>query len=421
MMKSKAVIPVITMLLLAGCAQTAAGPLKASGTVEATEISLAPEVSGRVVEVTVNEGDAVTAGQVLVKLDDALLRAQIRQAEAAVASAQANYDLLAAGPTAEQLRQAESAVIVARAAYSRTIESVRKTDIDAAKSALNAAYASYNKIKAGPEKEDIAGAEAALLTAEAALRQAQSAYDRALSRNPAGISGEPAALALEKATNDFNAARAVYDALAKPPDNARLSAAYQQITAAKAQLDRLLTPAQAFDLEQAQAQIDAAQAQLDALKKGARAEQLAAAQAQVESAKAALGVLTTQAQKYALVAPANAVLLSRAIEPGETALPGAPVLVLATLDDLTVTVFVPEDRYGQIALGAAARVTADSFPGQTFDATVEHIADRAEFTPRNVQTADGRRTTVFAIRLQLSDTHGKLKAGMPVDVVFGGQ
>jgi HlyD family secretion protein len=49
---------------------------------------------------------------------------------------------------------------------------------------------------------------------------------------------------------------------------------------------------------------------------------------------------------------------------------------------------------------------------------VTHIADKAEFTPRNVQTADGRRTTVFAIRLALDESSGKLKPGMPADVVF---
>ena len=63
-------------------------------------------------------------------------------------------------------------------------------------------------------------------------------------------------------------------------------------------------------------------------------------------------------------------------------------------------------------------MTVDSFPGQTFAATVTNIADQAEFTPRNVQTVEGRSATVYAVKLKVSDPEGKLKLGMPADVVF---
>jgi len=79
---------------------------------------------------------------------------------------------------------------------------------------------------------------------------------------------------------------------------------------------------------------------------------------------------------------------------------------------------VPENRYGEIALGASVQVSVDSFPGETFAATVTRIADKAEFTPRNVQTAEGRATTVFAVKLSLDNVGGKLKSGMPADVIF---
>ena len=69
-------------------------------------------------------------------------------------------------------------------------------------------------------------------------------------------------------------------------------------------------------------------------------------------------------------------------------------------------------------MGQKALVSVDSFPGETFQASVIHIADKAEFTPRNVQTADGRKSTVFAIKLKVEDSAGKLKYGMPADVTF---
>ena len=112
-------------------------------------------------------------------------------------------------------------------------------------------------------------------------------------------------------------------------------------------------------------------------------------------------------------------VLSRAVEPGEVALPGGALLVLGDLGHLSVTVYLAEERYGAVKLADAARISVDSFPGQIFRGAVQHVADQAEFTPRNVQTPAGRRTTVFAVKLAVDNPDGKLKPGMPADVVFG--
>lgn len=413
------VLGLAAALMLAACSQPQTGALKASGTVEAVEVAVAPEMGGRVALVAVREGDPVKTGQVLLQFDDALPRAQLRQAEAGLAAAQAARDLLAAGATAEQTRQAEAAVVSARAAFSRTVESARPADITAAKAAVAAAVENYNKLKRGPTREDIAAAEAAVRSADAARKSAQMAYDAAFRLNPAGIGASPAAVALEQATNAYDAAKSQYDKAAKGADAAQLAAANQQVQNANAALDKAQQPARAFDVEQAQAGLDQARARLDELKAGARKEQLAAADAQVAAAQGALDVLKTQIGKLTLIAPLDAVVLRRSVEPGEIALPGAPVLQLAKLDDLSVTVYVPEDRYGQIQAGHTARVTSDSFPGEAFIGRVDRVADRAEFTPRNVQTAEGRRTTVFGVRLKVDDPDHRLRPGMPVDVEFG--
>lgn len=117
--------------------------------------------------------------------------------------------------------------------------------------------------------------------------------------------------------------------------------------------------------------------------------------------------------------PLAGVVLYRHVEPGEIAGAGAPLVTIIDPDNLELTVYVPEDRYGRIQLGQVLPVTVDSYPGETFQGTVRHIADQAEFTPRNVQTTDNRKTTVFAVRLALGSTGGKLKPGMPADVYFG--
>jgi HlyD family secretion protein len=136
------------------------------------------------------------------------------------------------------------------------------------------------------------------------------------------------------------------------------------------------------------------------------------------SAQSRLTTIDTQLEKITVNAPMNGIVITRNIEPGEFVQPGAVAFALANLNELTITVYVPEDQYGNISLGQAANVTVDSFPGETFEAVVVHIADQAEFTPRNVQTVEGRSSTVYAVKLKVTDSEGKLKIGMPADVVF---
>src|SRR5262249_42289164 len=133
------------------------------------------------------------------------------------------------------------------------------------------------------------------------------------------------------------------------------------------------------------------------------------AQSAVNQAEANLALLDTQLAQLTVSAPLDGVILTRNVEPGEFVQPGAVAFAMADLNNITITVYVPEDRYGQLKLGQAADVTVDSFPGETFKAEVIHIADQAEFTPRNVQTVEGRSSTVYAIKLRVDDSEGKLK------------
>ncbi len=116
--------------------------------------------------------------------------------------------------------------------------------------------------------------------------------------------------------------------------------------------------------------------------------------------------------------PISGVVLTRTIEPGEVIQAGLTTLVVGELDQLTVTVYLSEDRYGQVNLGDAAELSIDSFPDILFNAEVTRISDQAEYTPRNVQTQEERQNTVYAVKLSVPNPDGKLKPGMPADVVF---
>jgi multidrug efflux pump subunit AcrA (membrane-fusion protein) len=116
--------------------------------------------------------------------------------------------------------------------------------------------------------------------------------------------------------------------------------------------------------------------------------------------------------------PLDGVVLIRAADPGEITTAGGSLLVVADLTSVTLTVYIPESQYGQVYLSQDLPVTVDSFPGKVFIGTVTHIADEAEFTPRNAQTVQGRKNTVYAVKLTISNPDLDLKPGMPADVTL---
>lgn len=119
-----------------------------------------------------------------------------------------------------------------------------------------------------------------------------------------------------------------------------------------------------------------------------------------------------------VMSPIDGVVLERLVEPDEFAPAGSTLMVVAALDELALKIYVPENRYGKISLGQVFPVAVDSFPGEAFSGTVSLISDQAEFTPRNVQTKDSRVTTVYAVKLALAPSGGKLKPGMPADATL---
>jgi multidrug resistance efflux pump len=330
----------------------------------------------------------------------------VNEAQAAVDAAQRAYDA-AQDDDLPYYRQVQAARELwdlakfylaqarARTDYLRQVDDITTDATDAAQATaddlqdlVDAADEAYRELSTG----DLARR---LDTAWKAVQDAQTA----LNNMGRGVSGSPS---VDTLLSQIDAAAALEQAAAANLAQLQSGARPEQLTAAEAQVAA------------AQANLEAAAANAEATK-----SKTATAQAQVEAARAALIALDVQIAKLTITAPATGVILACSVEPGEVAAAGATLLVLGRMSDLTITVYVPEDRYGAIVLGQAAQVAVDSFPDETFSARVVHIAEQAEFTPRNVQTAAGRRTTVFAVKLALTDPQGRLKPGMPADVDFG--
>ncbi len=407
-------------------AETETSDLTASGFIEAEEVSIAPELGGRVVGLLVDEGDEVKAGQVLVRLDGTLLEAQIEVAQAALDVAEAGLAQARAGARPEQIRQAEAALAQAEAAR-------------------DGAYQSWQDalaIRDNPQELDaqIAQARAQVAAAEAGLAQATALKDAAEIGDDAYWDGMEA---LAEAQEELNKIPEPYrptmpgmqlDVHLIPNaywkswvgvntaqaglDGAR--AALSDLYAIRDNPQELNGQVDALEAQYktAEAAVHQAQAQVDALRAGATEEEIAAVEAQVEQAQTALDSLMVYRDKLIIAAPAGGLVLECSTHEGELATPGATLLTLGDLDEVTLTIYVPEDRLGQVHIGQQVEVQVDSFPERIFAGTVVAIAHEAEFTPRNVQTQEERVNMVFAVDVLIPNPDHALKPGLPADATI---
>jgi HlyD family secretion protein len=293
--------------------------IEASGTIEGTEADLGFQVGGRVAEIVVREGDAVTAGAVLARLEQSELNARKAAAAAQAQAARALLSELERGARPEEQRQSQSAVT---AAQSRMQES-------------EAVLARTRRLHEG-------GA-----VSREQLDQAETAYTVARTQ-------------------------------------------YQQ-----------------------------AREQLTLVNTGPRVERIEAQRAAVRQADANIAQVQATLDNAVIRAPFAGVVTVRHREPGESVSPGAPVLTVMNTSDRWVRIYVREDEVGRVRIGAPASIRSDSHPGRQFQGRVTFIASEAEFTPRNVQTAEERVKLVYAVKVAIVGDDGlQLKPGVPADVVL---
>ncbi len=295
------------------------GTLTASGTVEATDARLGFLVAGRIEQMAVAEGQRVTAGDTLARLD-------ARELDARVQAARADAEAAAAG---------------------------------------------LAELRAGARTQEIASAEAAVTAAESRATEAA-----------------------ENATR----ARRLFDGGA----------------ISRQALDRALTESRA-----AEAAATQVRETLDLTREGPRPETLRAAQARLSQAQARQQSVEVAREHATVLAPFDGIVTVRHREPGETVGPGTPVLTLLDPDDRWVRIYVREDRLGSVRLGAKARIVSDTYPGRVIEGEVIFIGSEAEFTPRNVQTAEERVRLVYPVKVRITnDPETVLKPGLPADVTL---
>ena len=227
------------------------------------------------------------------------------------------------------------------------------------------------RLRSGSRPEEIAQARANLQAAQADLANARQQYER------------------WKSAAEISAGRAVRQ---QDVDNARTA------------------------VQVAEARLAVVQKTLDLAIAGPRREEINENEARLKAVEAQASVLRQQLKDAQLIAPVDAVIRTRVMEPGEMASPQRPVFALAIIDPKWVRAFISEPDLGKIKPGMPAAVVVDSFAGRRFGGWIGFISPIAEFTPKTVQTEELRTSLVYEVRVFVKDPDDELRLGMPASV-----
>ncbi len=384
-MKKKLILPII--LVGAGIAGLVAfrgfqrqpdDKIELSGNIELTEVNIAFKTAGKLVERTVDEGDPVTKGMVIARLDrDQLLRQQERE-RAALAAAQM------------QLAQAETAV--------HWQQQTLHADLEQRRADLQASEAQYEQLKNGSRPQEIQDAKAAVEAAQAVYQRAKNDWERAemLFKND-----DISRAQYDQYRTQFDSALAALKQAQQRADLVLIGPRQEQIEAARAQVERFraaLKMAEANELE---------------LKR--RTQEVSARRAEIERERAQIAVIDSQLEDTIAVSPIEGVVLVKAADVGEVLAPGTTVVTIGDVNHPWLRGYIGERDLGRVKLGTKARITSDSYPGKVYWGRVSFISSEAEFTPKQIQTQEERVKLVYRIKIDVENPQHELKLNMPVD------
>ncbi|HWQ41027.1 MAG TPA: HlyD family efflux transporter periplasmic adaptor subunit [Desulfosporosinus sp.] len=170
--------------------------------------------------------------------------------------------------------------------------------------------------------------------------------------------------------------------------------------------------------EGAQASVNAAQASLEQAQAGNTQPTIQAQQAAVDVTAQSVKAAELSLSKLIIKSPAGGQVLYQHIELGQVVNPGTTLVTILDPNDLWIKIYIPEAKLSQVKVGGTALIAVDSYPGKTFKGQIQYLSNQAEFTPKNVQTKEERTTTVYAVKLSITEGKDQLKAGMPADVTL---
>jgi len=355
-----------------------ADSLKLYGNIELTQVDMAFKIAGKLSSLAVGEGDAVTQGMVVARLDTLQLESQRSRDQAALAVAESLI------PQLQTSIERQKTILAA------------ETDLRRAQIAQ--AEARLQELLAGSRSQEIQQAKALVDEARSQHQQAQQDWERAqtLHRND-DISTAQYDLARTRFTSTAAALQKAEEQLALVQEGPRK----EQIEAARAQV------------AQAQANLQLTEASRLELKR--LEQELVTRRAQAEQARAQVSVVEAQLADAVSISPINGVVLVKSAEAGEVLAAGTTYLTVGETDRPWLRAYINEQDLGRVKLGAPARVTTDSFPGKIYPGRIVFISSEAEFTPKQIQTPEERVKLVYRIKIEVENPGYELKLNMPAE------
>lgn len=359
-----------------------AGPLQLSGRIEGYETDIGAKVTGRIDFVAVREGDQVKKGQVIVRMDDAEVKAQLEGAKARLTAAQ------------QQEGQARVQLAVTNSQIQESQLNIEQAQGDS-KGRIFQAQANVASAQAQLEQ-----AEAQVNQARAELRLANLDRDRFRQLTEEGAAPQQQ---LDQAQTKLETAQATLKSR-----EAAVNSFRKLVNAAQGQLVQAQTTGLNPQIRNAQLNSLRNQLAQNKLK-------LAASQADVKSAQAARQQIVAQMAYLNVVSPIDGVVTARSVEPGAVVTSGKTLLSLVNLNTVYLRGYIPEGEIGKIRVGQKANVFLDSAPQKGLSARVTAIDPQASFTPENIYFRDERVKQVFGVKLAIDNPGGFAKPGMPAD------
>jgi len=349
-----------------------------SGTIEAKQAELGFQISGRIVEVAVDEGQFVKKDQLLASLDQSEYKARYEQAQASVENSIKNVQRL---ELVFELSKKTLPNEVARAAAGVEVLSSQLAELEA-----------------GYREQDIARARLALLTAKDVMEEAKKnkeRYDNLFTKQlVTEREWDGVKLKYETAVKEFEKAKETFDMLSEGVRKETIQTARARLAEGKAVLR---------------------QAKNNLRKIKTAEKEVEAAKSQVKVAQSSLKVAETLLSYTKLRAPFDGVISSRNVEPGEVVLPGREVLSLSDLSSVDLKIFVGETEIGRVKPGQSVDIKVDTFPDKIYSGTVSFISPEGEFTPKIIQTQKERVKLVYLVKVLIPNPDLELKSGMPAD------
>ncbi len=203
----------------------------------------------------------------------------------------------------------------------------------------------------------------------------------------------------------------------KPDISSQTASLKEQIAVAQRELTRVENLAKGNAVPQKQ--VDDARSQVSVLQK-----QLNAVENQLSSSSQSISkesnplayqaqVLEDQLRKTRIINPVNGTVLVKYAEANEMAGIGKPLYKIADLSEMILRVYVTNSQLGAIKLGQIVKILVDKSETEQaeYQGTIEWISDKAEFTPKTIQTKDERSNQVYAVKIRVKND-GMLKIGM---------